>query len=237
MCISSFIRIVRERHTHAQKLTNGLDGAATGRRGWRADRACSTFPSDSAERIKTVSNSESAWQDGVDQQGLGGLCLRWAFQAWTGSLLLSAAIAAGPLKSVLTQPLWLSRQEALVLSETVGFSTLWLVISMVALFLGWVTRLLGQSSSLWSLFVSLVYFFSLIDCPIMWSEDAGWSTTSCCAAKDSFCDWCRFPLAEANIDVVFEIEIKAEKKGRPALCSEFGIHYRLKAAPVEFDSL
>lgn len=72
--ISSSLPVVRTTHT------NTLNSATTRRRGWRADRACSTFPSDRAEGIKTVSNSESVWQEGVGQWGLCGLCLHWALQ-------------------------------------------------------------------------------------------------------------------------------------------------------------
>lgn len=75
-------------HTHAHAKT--LNSVATRRRrGWRADRACSTFPSDRAEGIKTVSNSESAWKEGVGRQGLCGLCLHWALRTRTGSQLIS----------------------------------------------------------------------------------------------------------------------------------------------------
>lgn len=56
-----------DKHTETHIYTLTRNSIATGRRGWWADGACSTFPSDGAEGIKTVSNSESTQQEGVGQ--------------------------------------------------------------------------------------------------------------------------------------------------------------------------
>lgn len=53
--------------------------------GWKADTACSTFPSDRTQGIKTVSNSESAQQEGVGRWGLYAFCDHRALQTWRGS--------------------------------------------------------------------------------------------------------------------------------------------------------
>lgn len=80
--------------------------------GWRADRACSTFPSDRAEGIKTVSNSEPVRQEGVGQQGLSGLCLHWALQNVDGLLVhfpsYSMAAVLGERANTVAPILWTS---------------------------------------------------------------------------------------------------------------------------------
>lgn len=52
------------------------------------DTACSTFPSDRTQGIKTVSNSESARQEGVGQWGLCVLFLHWILQTRSDSRLI-----------------------------------------------------------------------------------------------------------------------------------------------------
>lgn len=79
-------------HSTVQPAEGGVGGV------WRADRACSTFPSDRTEGIKTVSNIESLRQEGAGQRGLRGLCLRRTSDAarlFAGSPQLSQLCQSG----------------------------------------------------------------------------------------------------------------------------------------------